>query len=296
MPATPQERALSPLSEVDRSHQTFEYFSGGGALYDRSRPVYPDALITRIVTAMRGRDILDVGCGTGIEARQFQAIGCIVLGVDPDARMAEYARGTGVPVEVGAFETWAAAGRTFDAVVAGTAWHCIDPVAAAAKAAQVLRPGGLLAPFHHASHTPPELDAAVDLTRPSWTSSRSAPAYRQAAADFPFDRDGRAGSAMDLYQPLFETMADGIRKAGGFGEPEQWRFEWERTYARDEWLAILSTRSAVTKLAPDKRAEVLDSVRDLIDEMGGSFSMSYTTVAVTAVRIQRTRKGGPTPC
>jgi len=286
MPAIPQEGTPSPSSEVDHSHQTFEYFSGGGALYDRSRPAYPDALITRIVSVMPGRDILDVGCGTGIEARQFQAAGCIVLGVDPDAQMAQYARGTGVPVEVAAFETWAADGRTFDAVVAGTAWHCMDPVAAAAKAAQVLRPGGLLAPFHHASHTPPELDAAVGVTLPSWTSSRSAPAYRQAAADFPLDLNDRAGSAMDLYQPLFDTMAGGIRKAGGFSEPEQWQFEWERTYPRDEWLSVLSTRSAVIKLAPDERAEVLGSVRSLIDGMGGCFSMRYTTVAVTAVRTR----------
>jgi SAM-dependent methyltransferase len=286
MPPIPQEGTPSPSSEVDQSHQAFEYFSGGGALYDRSRPAYPGALITQIVTAMPGRDILDVGCGTGIEARQFQAAGCTVLGVDPDAQMAEYARSTGVPVEVAAFETWAAAGRTFDAVVAGTAWHCIDPVAAAAKAGQVLRPGGLLAPFHHAAHTPPELDAAVGVTRPSWTSSRSAPAYRQAAADSQFGHDGRAGSAMDLYRPLFETIAGGIRKAGGYSEPEQWQFEWARTYSRDEWLAVLSTRSAVTKLAPDKQAEVLESVRNLIDEMGSSFSMRYTTVAVTAVRTQ----------
>ncbi|MGW3626958.1 methyltransferase domain-containing protein [Streptomyces sp. NPDC000880] len=33
---------------------------------------------------------LDVGCGTGIAARQFQAVGCRVLGVEPDARMADH--------------------------------------------------------------------------------------------------------------------------------------------------------------------------------------------------------------
>jgi SAM-dependent methyltransferase len=286
MPAIPQEGTSSPSSEVDQSAQTFRYFTGDGALYERSRPAYPEALITRIVSVMPGREILDVGCGTGIEARQFQAAGCTVLGVDPDAQMAQYARSTGIPVEVAAFETWAADSRTFDAVVAGTAWHCMDPVVAAVKAAQMLRPGGLLAPFHHASHAPPELDAAVGMTAPSWASSRSAPAYRQAAADFRFDLAGRSGSAMDLYQPLFDTMASGIRTAGEFSEPEQWQFEWERTYPRDEWLSVLSTRSAVIKLAPDKRAEVLDSVRKLIDGMGGSFRMRYTTVAVTAVRTR----------
>lgn len=68
--------------------------------YDRARPRYPEALIKRISAP----EILDVGCGTGIEARQLQAAGCSVLGVEPDLRMAEFARGSGVPVEVATFE------------------------------------------------------------------------------------------------------------------------------------------------------------------------------------------------
>jgi SAM-dependent methyltransferase len=55
------------------------------ARYDRTRPRYPDAMVERIVAASPGPDVLDVGCGTGIEARQFQAAGCKVLGVEPDA-------------------------------------------------------------------------------------------------------------------------------------------------------------------------------------------------------------------
>ena len=56
--------------------------------------------------------------------------------------MAEVARRRGLAVEVAAFEAWEPAGRRFDAVVAGQAWHWIDPDAGAAKAAEVLRPGG----------------------------------------------------------------------------------------------------------------------------------------------------------
>jgi SAM-dependent methyltransferase len=70
--------------------------------------------------------VLDVGCGTGIAARQFQAAGCRVLGVDPDPRMVGLARQSGLEVEVAAFETWDPAGRVFDAVIAGQAWHWVD--------------------------------------------------------------------------------------------------------------------------------------------------------------------------
>jgi SAM-dependent methyltransferase len=259
------------------------YFEGGAALYDRSRPAYPDALISRIVAALPGPEVLDVGCGSGIEARQFQAAGCTVLGVDPDLQMAEYAGSTGVPVEAATFESWQPAGRRFDAVVAGTAWHWVDPLAGAAKAAEVLRPGGLLAPFHHASLTPPELADAAGMALPGW-STRAAAAYRRLAPESPFGPGGERTSPFGLYQPLFDGMADGIRQTGLFSEPEQWRFDWAQRFTKDEWLAVLPTQGVLAKLPPDELAEILDAVGAVIDGMGGSFSLPYATVAVTAVR------------
>jgi SAM-dependent methyltransferase len=265
----PPRGARTAEPEPHRHRQVAESFGTDAERYDRTRPPYPDALVDRIVAASPGRDVLDVGCGTGIEARQFQAAGCTVTGVDPDARMAEIARRSGVEVEVATFEAWDPAGRDFDAVIAGTAWHWVDPLAGASKAAHVLRPGGRLAPFHHVFQPPPEVTAA------------SAEVYRRVVPDSAFDFGARK-SALDLYQPLFAKIADGIREAGGFGEPEQWRFDWECTYTRDQWLDQLPTLGALTQLPPDKLAQVLEGVGAAIDAMGGSFTMRYTTVAVTA--------------
>jgi hypothetical protein len=137
----------------------------------------------------------------------------------------------------------------------------------------VLRPGGRLAPFHHVFQTPPEVMEAL------------AEVYRRVAPDSPFNLSGQlTRSGMDLYQPLFAKIADGIRAAGGFSEPEQWRFDWECTYTRDEWLDQLPTSGALTQLPPDKLVEVLDAVAAVIDGLGGNITVPYTTVAVTAVR------------
>jgi SAM-dependent methyltransferase len=73
--------------------------------------------------------------------------GCRVLGVEPDSRMAGYARGRGIEVDVATFEAWDRAGRTFDAVISGQVRHWVDPVIGAAKAARVLRPNGCTALF-----------------------------------------------------------------------------------------------------------------------------------------------------
>ncbi len=273
MPTIPPGQSRPSGPEPHQYRQVAESFGSDAERYDRARPRYPDALVERILAASPGLDVLDVGCGTGIEARQFQAAGCKVLGVEPDARMADFARRSGVGVEVATFEAWESAGRDFAAVIAGTAWHWVDPVAGAAKAAQVLRPGGRLAPFHHVFQSPPEVMEAL------------AKVYRRVAPDSPFNLSSQlTRPALDMYQPLFAKIAAGIREAGGFGEPEQWRFDWECTYTRDEWLDQLPTLGGLTQLPPDKLAEVLQGVGAAIDAMGGSFTMPYTTVAVTAAR------------
>jgi SAM-dependent methyltransferase len=136
MPTGSPEPANPVRLESHQYRQMAESFGVDPERYDRARPRYPSALVERIVAASPGPEFLDVGCGTGIAARQFRAAGGRVLGVEPDARMADFARRNGIEVETATFEAWDSAGRTFDAVVAGQAWHWVDPVAGAAKAAR----------------------------------------------------------------------------------------------------------------------------------------------------------------
>ncbi|AHH97298.1 class I SAM-dependent methyltransferase [Kutzneria albida] len=260
-------------SEPHRARKMAESFGVDADRYDRTRPHYPDALVERITATSPGTDILDVGAGTGIAARQFQAAGCTVLGVEPDARMADYARQRGLEVEVARFEDWDPAGRVFDAAIAATAWHWVDPVAGAAKAAQVLRPGGRLAAFWNVFQPPPEVVTAT------------AEVYRRVVPDSPLRFNAQsAGQDSNPYQALLDKAADGMRQAGGFGAPEQWRFDWEQNYTRDQWLDQVPTHGSATQLPPDKLAEVLASIGAAVDAVGGSFTMHYTTVLITAAR------------
>jgi SAM-dependent methyltransferase len=245
-----------------------ESFGTDPERYDRARPRYPDALVEAVVAAAPGPDVLDVGCGTGIASRQFRAAGCRVLGVDVDARMAEFARRCDLDVEVAAFERWDPAGRTFDAVVAGQTWHWVDPVAGAAAAARVLRPGGLLAAFWNEPRPAPEVADAF------------AAVHRRVVPDSLAARGVRAGSGG--HGPLVARALDGIREAGGFGEPEQWRFDWQRSYTRDEWLDQLATGGEAARFTPATLAELAAGIGAAVDAMGGSVAMPYATVAVVA--------------
>jgi len=241
--------------------------------YDRTRPRYPAALVDRIIEASPGSRVLDVGCGTGIEARQFQAAGCSVLGIDPDERMAALARSGGLEVEVARFEDWDPAGRTFDVVIAGTAWHWVDPDAGAAKAGRVLRPNGRLAPFHNLFQLPSRVAQALG------------DAYRLVLPDSPVDLPGYLlRPAVDAFQPVFTQIAEGIRHAGVFGEPEQWQLDWDLSYPQDEWVEQLPTFGGLSGLTTEQLAQLQAATAAAIASLGGSVSVSYSTVTVTALR------------
>jgi SAM-dependent methyltransferase len=257
--------------EEDPRQGWAESFGSDAERYDRTRPRYPQAMVERIVAEIPGLDVLDVGCGTGIAARQFQTAGARVLGVEVDARMADLAQRSGLDVEVADFEAWDPAGRAFDAIASGQAWHWIDAVAGAAKAAKVLRPGGRLAAFWNVGQPPPDVAKAFSAV------------YRRVIPSSPA-ADMWATALLDGYSVLFCRAAEGIRKAGGFGEPEQWRFEWECSYTREQWLDKLPTHGAHSELQPSRLEELLAGVGAAIDGTGGTFDVHYTTVAVTAGR------------
>ncbi len=254
-----------------------ESFGTDAQGYDGARPSYPDALVARIIAGSPGLDVLDVGCGTGIAARQFQAAGCTVLGVEPDARMAAFARARRLPVEVATFESWQQSGRTFDTVIAAQSWHWVDPVVGAAKAADVLRRNGRLAIFGHVFEPPAEV------------AEPFAAAFRRVLPDSPFSSQP-ARRPLQMYQAMYATIADTIRQTGHFDEPDQWRFDWEQPYTREQWVRLLPTTGGLTQVPADQLAEILDAVASAIDALGGSFTMRYTTLAVTASRAARLRE------
>ena len=258
------------LPETLTVRQVAEGFGADAARYDRARPTYPGELIDRVVAASPGRDILDVGAGTGIVARLFQARGCRVLGVEPDPRMAELARQRGLETEVAKFEDWDRAGRTFDAVVAGQTWHWVEPVTGAAAAARALRPGGRLALFWNSFGLLPEMGRAFGEV------------FESIDTGLPYNPWARP--LLDSYLQGCERAAEGMRSAGGFGEAETWLFEWSRPYTRAEWLDVIPTLGGINRLPADKLAALLDGLGHAVDAAGGCFTVAYTTVAVTSPR------------
>jgi SAM-dependent methyltransferase len=245
-------------------------FGADAEQYDRARPGYPPALIDHLL-----RDdpnvVLDVGCGTGIVSRLFRDRRCEVVGVEPDGRMAAVASRYGLAVEVGHFETWDPADRRFDLLVSGQAWHWVDPVAGAARAAQVLRDSGRIGVFWNRAQPPAALRAALDdaYRRVAPTLGRGY-ALPSAAGEGP-DEDCRHAS-------------DTFSASGRFVEVSVEMFEQMVEYTTDRWLDQLPTHSDHRTLPTAQLAEVLAAVGETIDAAGGRFEMRYETWLAEARR------------
>ncbi len=248
---------MSEPEPLHRNRARADSFGAVADAYDATRPRYPDAFLDDLV-AGAPRTALDVGCGTGILARQLLGRGLDVLGVEPDERMAQVARAHGVPVEVSTIEAWDPRGRRFDLLTSGQAWHWVDPALGAAKAVACVTEGGLVALAWNIGTIEEPLRVALDAVYKELGPPHVRPQVPHASptGDEPAER-----AFVDTGR--FELV--GVRQ-----------YPWARRYTTEQWLGQLRTHSDHHLMEPEARDRLLASVGVAIDGLGGSFEMRYS--------------------
>ena len=242
-----------------------ESFGAVAELYDRARPSYPPELIAALLEG-GARTVLDVGAGTGIASAQLAAAGCEVLAVEIDPRMAAVAAAKGIEVEVASFEGWEDRGRRFDLLIAAQAWHWVEPLAGAVKAAKVLAPEGRFGAFWNLGEPPAEVREAL------------APIYARLAPEL--------ASASIVTTPARSSRVGdtglGLVACDAFEAPRERWFTWTRRYDSAAWVDFLATHSDHQTLPAELRERLLAEVGDAIESLGGSFELRHETVLVSA--------------
>ncbi len=259
-PADPAEAFFTKLHlERDRA----ESFGGVAEQYERYRPAFPDTLLDDLAALAGSTEVLDVGCGTGKVARGLGRRRVSVLGVELDPRMAAVARDHGVRVEIAPFEEWDDAGRRFDLLTCGDAWHWIDPRRGAEKLAQVLRPGGLFVRFWNTQLLAEPVMQALDVV------------YKKHAPDvYVYGRI-----------PSFELPADDpFPLRGPFSMVDAKTYISERRTTAEEWAAFTGTISDHQRLPAERRAALQAATREVLERFGETLPVRLVTTTVFARR------------
>ena len=138
------EDAAAELAEKDARARSFGTVA---ATYDRGRPGWPAEAIEWVLGA-KPLDVLDLGAGTGKLTAALLAAGHRVTALEPSAGMREVLAermgdGSAVTVIDGRAEAIPLDDGSFDAVLAGSAFHWFDQEPTLDEIGRVLRPPGI---------------------------------------------------------------------------------------------------------------------------------------------------------
>jgi SAM-dependent methyltransferase len=220
-----------------------------------------------------GARVLEIGCGTGqatvpLAERKFQ-ITAIELGPNLAAvANQKLVRFANVAVIVTAFENWPLPPEPFDAVISATAFHWLDPAVRVTRAANALRPGGVLATIatHHIDGGDTQFFIEVQDCYRRW---------------FPESVGIRLPKAAQIPQDSGE-----LERSGRFEPATFRRYEWEQAYTAQEYVELLSTYSDHRALETTALEHLLECVRALMDNRyGGRVRKRY----LNELRIARRR-------
>jgi len=273
-----------------------ELFDDVAEAYDAARRGYPPELVDAAVEQGRlvaGSRVVEVGCGTGKLTEALVERGLHVDAVDPGPRMIDVARrrvgnSNLVDFHVGRFEEVDLPAGEFDAVFSATAFHWIDPQVSWRKAAELLRPGGLLALLSHVPVADAQTAAIDEGFRDLWAT------YTPDEPRWPPLRD-LATLLADANRARANVSAvwDEIQRRHCLAVPEAAHlFIGVRVRSASEpveetaegGLKVLRTTSGYLRIDPSRRDAFEADVRDLYARLGGTLRFPLLTVLVTALR------------
>lgn len=252
-------------------------FDNVADVYDRIRPRYPSRLFEDLFRVLPTRPrILEVGPGTGQATRDLLSRGAVVHAIEIGPAMAAKLRAvlptSDLTITVGDFERVPDSDERYDAVVAATAYHWIDPKSQLDRPAELLDKGGII--------------GIVDLIQVNTDQDRgffhaAQPIYERYGAGH---RGPPAPSRSDADPPMRQSLERDAR----FTAVKVRQYDWDQSYSAAEYRQLMLSYSTTQGMEPVARACLLDEIEAFINErFEGVVTRPAVVTLTTAIRTTR---------
>lgn len=268
--------------------------------YDRTRPIYPDALVDRaceVAGLGSGDPVLEIGCGSGQLTRSLVARGLRVTAVEPGGNLIRLAgqnlAGTGsgsgsVELVNARFEDAAIPSGYFRAAFSASALHWVDPAVGWQKIAGALAAGGTLALLSYFGVDEPR--SRDDQVAMLAAIAKVAP---EIVADWPVYRDidgtlagveRRRGNVSEVWAWLgsYDMAQDDAARL--FGDVQVALVPKLVEQTASELNATFRTMSYYARLSPSQREALAQECEAIYARLGRPVRASVVTALVTARR------------
>ena len=256
------------------ARQRANWYSGVTAAYDRTRPRYPQAICDRVLELTQlstNGSILEIGSASGIATVEFARRGFALVCLEPNLEACSLAQHHCSPypqVEIvnSTFEAWQLQPASFDAVLAATSFHWLDPQIRHQKAAAALKERGWLILLWNTAPQPSyELCQLLE------------PAYQVYAPSIASYR------AIATHQDNLSQIADAVIDSGCFQNLLSEQLVCEVTYSIDSYLTLLTTLTPYIRLEAQARHSLLASIKELLTKnCGTTIALSYLSLMQVA--------------
>ena len=228
----------------------------------------------------------EIGPGTGKATRPMLDLGLgSVVGVEPDARLADYLRtqiaDPRLRLEVATFEAASLPEGGFELGYAASSFHWLDAVPALAKVARLLRPGGCWAMWWNIHQDPDQPDPFRDAVTPLMMQLRAeAPAFRDESREaLPGGLPLRMARTLQVDARVAEL------RAAGFSDIEYQAIREEAVFDTASIRALYGSYSIMRDVPPERAEAFLDRLAEIVETgFGGQVRRTCVMPVYTARR------------
>jgi SAM-dependent methyltransferase len=263
---------FSDKDDADRK----TWYSPAANAYAQVRPRYPPSLIARVVELAQLSNqsrLLELGYGPAIVTTEFATLGNgsgrpLVHAIEPNPDFVRLAQAVcepypNVSIQNCAFEDYdLPAAEPFDAVIAASSFHWINPDVRCSKAKAALRPNGHLILLWN-KEMQPTYDVFEQLS----------PVYAAQAPHM-----NRIYETPTEQIEVLNQFAQLAIDSGHFVDLVSESITIKVTYSIDQYLLLLGTYSPYLELKAESKERLFQGLRQILQVNGETVELTYVSV------------------